>query len=43
MHYKKIIIPNKKVPVVKMIPLIEAAEGRGRGAMVTPTPEGLKV
>ena len=38
MHYKNIVILNKKVPVVKMIPLIEAAEGRARCAMVTPPP-----
>ena len=47
MHYKNIVILNQKVPVVKMILLIEAAaEGRGGGgrcAMVTPTPDGLKV
>ena len=30
------MIPNQKVPIVKMIPLIEAAEGRGRDTMVTP-------
>ena len=47
MHYKNIAILNQKVPAVKMIPLTEAAEGRGRGrcAMVIPppTPDGLKV
>ena len=26
MHYKNIVILNQKVPVVKMIPLIQAAE-----------------
>ena len=29
MHYKNIVILNQKVPVVKIIPLTEAAEGRG--------------
>ena len=29
MHYKNIVILNQKVHVVKMIPLVEAAEGRG--------------
>ena len=29
------MILNQKVPVAKLIPLIEAAEGKGQGAMVT--------
>ena len=47
------MILNRKVPVVKMIPLISRlARGGGvcvcgggawRGAMVTPSPHGLKV
>ena len=37
MLYKNIVILNQKVPVVK-IPIIEAAKGRGRCAMVTPPP-----
>ena len=35
---QNIVIFNQKVPVVKMISLREAAEWRGRGAMVIPPP-----
>ena len=33
MHYKNIVILNQTIPVVKMIPLTEAAEGRGGGVL----------
>ena len=42
MHYKNIMILNQKVPVVKMIPLTEAAEGRGAMCHGDPHPRWTK-